>query len=106
GLERGPSFLEGVAATSAKNAWAVGTDNTTCSCNKALILHWNGGAWKVMVNTLPAPTDSTFYSVAATSAGNAWAAGDSHKTLDTMLTMKWSGAAWKRVTTGQGFSAS
>jgi hypothetical protein len=38
----GGVFLNGVAAISAHNAWAVGSvvDNTT------LILHWNGTTWK------------------------------------------------------------
>ena len=35
--------LSAVAATSAGNAWAVGTDGT----GKTLIEHWNGTAWKL-----------------------------------------------------------
>jgi hypothetical protein len=35
--------LSGVAATSASNAWAVGTTGT----GKTLIEHWNGVAWKL-----------------------------------------------------------
>jgi hypothetical protein len=40
-----PGALNGIAATSAGNAWAVGHTGTRSS-PKALILHWNGSAWK------------------------------------------------------------
>jgi hypothetical protein len=36
--------LFGVAAASAKSAWAVG-DTVTSTGTKTLILHWNGTAW-------------------------------------------------------------
>jgi hypothetical protein len=42
----GPSccdFLNGVAASSACSAWAVGYRS---GINKALILHWDGKTWK------------------------------------------------------------
>jgi hypothetical protein len=41
-------YLYGVAASSTRNAWAVGTSATSDSDNavtKTLILHWNGKAW-------------------------------------------------------------
>ena len=37
------SVLDGVAATSAGNAWAVGS--TPSLAGSTLILHWNGKAW-------------------------------------------------------------
>lgn len=103
----GTTFLFGVVTTSATNAWAVGTDTTTtCGCDKVLIIHWNGTAWKVQMNALGASADSTFHAVAATSSANAWAAGDSSHTTDTMLTDHWDGTSWQRVTSGQGRSSS
>ena len=36
-------FLYGVAAVSARDAWAVGINEPA---GKTLILHWNGKAWK------------------------------------------------------------
>ena len=76
--------VSGVAATSARNAWAVG--------GVPGILHWNGTAWKLMHSPGPA---ADLAAVAATSARNAWAVGstDSGKTLID----RWNGAAWKRV---------
>jgi hypothetical protein len=39
--------LNGVAATSATNAWAVGHTSTNNGGNeKTLIAHWNGTSWK------------------------------------------------------------
>jgi hypothetical protein len=38
------TFLDGVAATSADNAWAVGYTGTEPNA-KTLILHWNGKTW-------------------------------------------------------------
>jgi hypothetical protein len=35
-------FLNGVAATSARNVWAVGGNGA----GRNLILHWDGTAWK------------------------------------------------------------
>jgi len=82
--------LSGVAATSAGNAWAVGSDGS----GKTLIVHWNGTAW----TRVPSPSLSGFASlsgVAATSATNAWAVGfgGNGKTL----IVHWNGTAWTRV---------
>ena len=72
------SFLYGVAATSASNAWAVGPARS----GKPVILHWNGTTWK----QVPSPSPGAFAglsSVAATSASNAWAVGDGQQRQDT-----------------------
>ena len=45
------TLINGVAATSANNAWAVGTFNLS---GDVWILHWNGTAWKA-VPTAPTP---------------------------------------------------
>jgi hypothetical protein len=66
--------VDGVAATSARNAWAVGTYNTS-SAQRTVILHWNGRAWKLVPNPSPGP-EPGLSGVAATSAGNIWAVGD------------------------------
>jgi hypothetical protein len=76
-----------VAATSARNAWAVGS----VAFNKTLIIRWNGTAWK----HVPSPTYgqlSELLGVAATSAGNAWAVGWDLKGL---ILQHWNGTAWK-----------
>jgi hypothetical protein len=37
--------LAGVAASSSRNAWAVGNSNSGSNGGSGLILHWNGTAW-------------------------------------------------------------
>ena len=44
--------LAGVAATSASNAWAVGSTGSTSS-SKALIVRWNGTGWKQVPSPAP-----------------------------------------------------
>jgi hypothetical protein len=64
----GDTFLEGVAATSPRNAWAVGETIG----GKAVILHWNGTSWTEVPSPVPG---AQLAEVAATSAGSAWAVG-------------------------------
>ena len=75
----GNDSLGGVAATSARNAWAVGSRD-----NNTLILHWNGTAWKWVRRPSP---PRALLSVAATSTRNAWAVGS-------RIIMDWNGGAW------------
>jgi hypothetical protein len=80
--------LNGVAATSAGNAWAVGYAGSISSA-KTLIARWNGTAWK----QIPSPTPAgggELSGVAATSASSAWAVGGN-------LILRWNGTAWKQV---------
>jgi hypothetical protein len=96
-LARGVSLpggeLFGVAATSARNAWAVGQ---AVDSGKTVILHWNGTAWKRV--TSPTPTGGgAMYAVAATSARNAWAVGGSDGPPGKTEILHWNGTAWKHV---------
>jgi hypothetical protein len=84
--------LSGVAATSAGNAWAVGSSGSLTS-PKALIVHWNGTGWKQMPS--PAPAGSALAGVAATSATNAWAVGST--STGKALILRWNGTAWAQV---------
>src|SRR5215469_5433346 len=84
--------LFGVAATSARNAWAVGG---AVNSGKTLILHWNGTVW----THVPSPTpvgDTELYAVAATSASDAWAVGGGASPGKTVI-LHWNGTAWKTV---------
>jgi hypothetical protein len=88
--------LAGVAATSASNAWAVGTYNTSTSQN-IIIERWNGTAWKLVPSPDPGP-EPFLFGVAAASASDAWAVGsyDAGASQNTMIA-HWNGAAWKLV---------
>src|SRR4051794_6711392 len=67
--------LSGVGATSANDAWAVGTTSTDFDPRHgaALIEHWNGSTW----TQLPSPVGagSILSAVTARSASDAWAVG-------------------------------
>ena len=95
------NFLDGVAATSASNAWAVGSySNGSTGTAHTIILHWNGTAWKHVPSPNPSGsfTFNVLGGVAATSASNAWAVGEYfHGTTDQTLILHWNGTAWKQA---------
>ena len=91
--------LSGVAATSARNAWAVGS--TRSAHPGTLIMHWNGTRWRRVSS--PGPAGSTLHGVAATSGRNAWAVGSTG--TGKALILHWNGTTWRRVTSpGDGLS--
>src|SRR5215469_1616553 len=85
--------LFGVAATSARNAWAVGGVVTR---GKTLILHWNSTAWSRVPSPTPVPL-TELYAAAATSASNAWAVGGGGAGPGKTIILHWNGTAWKPV---------
>jgi len=81
-----------VAATSATNAWAVGSTGSYLR-PKPLIAQWNGTSWKqVSSSGLPSGELSA---VAATSASNAWAVGSTNSGQS--LILHWNGTSWQQV---------
>ena len=88
----GVAELYGVAATSPRDAWAVGSYNTP-PITGSLIEHWNGKAWKLMPTN---PHDQALYGVAATSSTNAWAVGVRLVRDGAALILHWNGKTWKR----------
>lgn len=84
------SVLFGVAATSAKDAWAVGSTGTS-----TLIKHWDGTTWSRTPSPSPGSQDN-LYGIAATSAHNAWAVG---ATDSQPLIVHWNGSTWTQVAT-------
>jgi hypothetical protein len=68
-----PNGLDGVTATSASNAWAVG-DYGSGHISRTLIEHWNGTAWKHVPSPNPSSSDH-LTAVAAASSTNVWAVG-------------------------------
>ncbi len=81
-------ILNGVAAVSARDAWAVGTADPLGT----LIGHWNGAAWRRVPS--PAAKHGRLFAVAAVSTRDAWAVGTD---LGRALIVHWNGAAWHRV---------
>jgi hypothetical protein len=99
--------LDGVAALSATNAWAVGWFFDGFN-NNPLIEHWNGTSWSVVANV---PTEvgagTTFlHAITAISASDIWAVGSFDIGATINLAMHWDGVKWSTtnpavVTTGQ-----
>jgi hypothetical protein len=88
--------LLGVDAVSADDVWAAG-DVSDSAGEQTLILHWNGAAWTRTPSPDPGSADADYSlaGLAATSAGNAWAAGSAYNGLTYRpLILHWNGSAW------------
>jgi hypothetical protein len=90
----GVGGLNGVAFTSARNGWAVGSGS-----RGTLILHWNGSRWAD--SPIPRTARSGWlYAVTATSADDAWAVGCLYENgWDKTLILHWNGRRWLQVRT-------
>jgi hypothetical protein len=97
----GPSgnSLQGVAAVSATDVWAVGY-SSTFGTPQALVEHWDGSRWR----TAPAPVvtgGAQLAAVAAVGADDVWAVGlqavGAPGPATGTLVMHWDGAAWDVV---------
>ena len=87
-------LLSGVAAVSARSAWAVGCSICEGGPNKTQIDRWNGTAWKHVSS--PSPKLSQLAAVAAASGRRAWAVGATFPTSGTRtLILRWNGTSWK-----------
>jgi hypothetical protein len=90
-------FLYGVAATSGGRAWAVGqTLGHALSSFKTLTLRWGGSSWKRLASPNPS-AGAQLNAVAATSAGNAWAVGNTNGPNPKPYIIHWNGTAWAHV---------
>jgi len=69
------SDLSGVVATSAGNAWAVGSYRVPVNAKLALALHWDGSNWMQVPTPNPSGALDELSAVAASSASNVWAVG-------------------------------
>jgi hypothetical protein len=83
-----------VAATSSRNAWAVGLQSSN-----SLIMHWSGSRsepyrWRVSYRK----SVGYFLGTAATSASNAWAVGGTNWfSPSSTVAVHWNGTRWTRV---------
>jgi hypothetical protein len=85
--------LLGVAAVSARDAWAVGCKACDSGEDEALIERWDGTAWKPVRPPALGP-ERFLYGVAAVSARDAWAVGVNEPDGKTLI-LHWNGTAWK-----------
>jgi hypothetical protein len=95
GLGAPGGILEGVAATSASNAWAVGGTESGSGPSEVittLIARWNGTGWTRVPSPSPAG-GAVLSGVAAVSASSAFAVGNIGAAMT--LIERWNGTAWK-----------
>lgn len=96
GPRKGDSFLFGVAAVRAREAWAVGTQ--PASFGRTLAIRWNGTKWLTAKTANPGQGDRFLQGVAAPSARYALAVGSDLNGVRTRaLAERWTGAAWSVV---------
>jgi hypothetical protein len=88
--------LNGVAAISAGNAWAVGYTGwpNPAKPEHTLLMHWNGKAWLTV--TTPKPVAGGFSSVSV-AGGDAWAVGTAP--VSAALIWHWNGKSWAKSAT-------
>ncbi|HXZ05667.1 MAG TPA: hypothetical protein VEH81_12600, partial [Ktedonobacteraceae bacterium] len=93
------NYLNGVAAVSANDIWAVGYSSNGTGPFQALIEHWNGTGWQVVSSPSPGTFDNSLVGVNALSAGNIWAVGydDMSGKASQTLIEHWNGANWQMI---------
>ena len=95
----GAGRLDGIAALSASNAWAVGAA-MTANGSTPLIIHWNGRRWaRVHAAPVPGYAATELLGVAAASPRDAWAVGQAENTANQRrsVTEHWNGRSWALV---------
>jgi hypothetical protein len=104
------SYLSGLSCPSATSCWAAGAYGTAGTPLTALnqALHWDGAHWSLVTTPDPDGTGTgavnQLNSVACTSDGNCWAAGDYGSISGGVgaalnEALRWNGAHWSLVTT-------
>jgi hypothetical protein len=103
----GESVLTSVRASSATDAWAVGS--SCCATNNfgraALTEHWNGSAWSVVPSLDTRLKDELLNAVIDISPSNAWAVGETKQSsfrTGGPLILHWNGASWQSVAPPSG----
>jgi hypothetical protein len=93
-LSRFDHSLNGIAAVSPNDAWAVGSYSPDGMTGvRPLMEHWNGSEWSAV--TLPDTSFAgTMYGVAAVSTNDVWAVGS---TGGRTLILHWDGTRWSVV---------
>lgn len=93
--------LDGLAAVSPGNAWAVGTAYPGRNSAQPLILHWNGRRWaRSPAAAVPGFGYAELLGVAAHGAADAWAVGEAQSATSQELRPvieHWNGRRWRLI---------
>ncbi len=92
--------LNGIAAHSPTDVWAVGTNTPPNSRSLTIIEHWDGHSWSQVASPSPGAFMNTLSAVAVVSANEAWAVGfyGQAGTDSKILILRWDGRSWIQVT--------
>jgi hypothetical protein len=95
----GSSYLSGVSALAAEDAWAVGGRTRSSGHPEALAEHWDGVAWSIVLTPrIPHALNTGLSGVSAVSANDVWAVGGFFKgRRNRPLAEHWNGTAWSIV---------
>src|SRR5437879_4702763 len=95
----GDNHLQGIAALTTSDTWAVGYATADSSSpSQALIEHWNGTQWSVVSSPQPNGWTSDLVGVAAISSNDVWAVGSYVTTTSTFILIEhWDGTQWSIV---------
>jgi hypothetical protein len=98
------NFLQGVAASSSTDAWAVGYDYDANDHQFTITQHWDGNKWSLTPSPSPgtgrkcgdpAYAGNTLYGVAAVASNDVWAVGQICTYSNSLtLTEHWNGTQW------------
>ncbi len=94
----GNNVLQGVAAISANDVWAIGSyiDNNSL-IEHTIAEHWNGATWKLVPSANPNLTLDTFQAVSALATNDVWAVGIAGKAGLGGLIEHWNGSKWNVI---------
>ncbi|HMA34655.1 MAG TPA: S-layer homology domain-containing protein [Chloroflexia bacterium] len=108
----GGNALNGMAATSATDIWAVGSYNNGPYLDRTLIEHWDGTAWAIVASPNDPNPNHAFNAlgkIATLGANNAWTVGysapDGQPANRQPLVEHWDGASWQVVVVPQAAGA-
>jgi hypothetical protein len=102
--------LNGIAAISTNDVWAVGDFINNSNIEQTLIEHWDGSSWSIVASPNVGSSDNVLYGVAASSTTDVWAVGESgdpgNSPTQTLIE-HWDGTSWSVVPSpNQGISDS
>jgi hypothetical protein len=94
-----PEALNGIAAISQSDVWAVGTRFINGPGEQMLIKHWDGVRWTSVISPNASAEFNRLSGVAAASSSDVWAVGqyDPGSGVIQTLIQHWDGSVWKVV---------
>ncbi len=95
------NFLDGVAAISSNNVWAIGmyANSSHPTLDKTLIEHWDGTQWSIVPSPNPGPKGNRLNAITVVSPDDIWSAGsaDDQNANQQTLIEHWNGSQWQEV---------